>query len=155
MYGFFQAQGLQPLGFAVSVIAAVTGTAWAAGSETVSEDQVVRLPVPQDPTISFSLWFPVGSQNDPPGKEGLAELTAAMLTDAATQRNSYEEILDKLFPLAAGYNASVSEEMTVIAGRVHRDNLEAYYPLLIDAVLLPAFKQQDLDRLKSQALNYL
>lgn len=127
----------------------------AAGIEPIPDGQVVGLPVPQDPTISFRLWFAVGSQNDPPGKEGLAELTGALLTDAATQRNSYEQILDKLFPLAAGYNASVSEEMTVIAGRVHRDNLEAYYPLLIDAVLVPAFKQQDLDRLKSQALNFL
>ncbi len=127
----------------------------ATGDEQVPDGQVVGLPVPQDPTISFRLWFAAGSQKDPAGKEGLAELTAAMLADAATERNSYEQILDKLFPLAASYYASVSEEMTIIAGRVHRDNLEAYYPLLVDAVLVPAFKQQDLDRLKSQALNYL
>ena len=155
MYGFFHAQGLQPLGLALSVIATVTATARAAEMEPTGEVAVVRLPVPQDPTISFRLWFGVGSQNDPPGKEGLASLTASMLADAATQRNGYEQILDQLYPLAAGYDASVSEEMTVIAGRVHRDNLEAYYPLLIDAVLAPAFQQQDLDRLKSQALNYL
>ena len=127
----------------------------AAAAEAVPEDQVVRLPVPQDPTISFRLWFAVGSQNDPPGKEGLAELTAAMLADAATQRNSYEAILDKLFPLAASYYASVSEEMTILGGRVHKDNLNAYYPLLIDAALRPAFKQEDLERLRSQALNVL
>jgi zinc protease len=131
------------------------GTVAAAADERISEVQVVRLPVPQDPAVSFRLWFAVGSQNDPPGKEGLAELTAAMLADASTQRNSYEKILDKLFPLAASYYASVSEEMTIVAGRVHRDNLETYYPLLIDAVLAPAFRQQDLDRLKSQALNHL
>ena len=132
---------------------AVTGAATAA--EPIPDEQVVRLPVPEDPTISLRLWFAVGSQDDPPGKEGLAEITGSMLADAATERNGYEQILDKLFPLAAGYSASVSEEMTIVAGRVHKDNLEAYYPLLADAVLIPAFKQQDLDRLKSQALNYL
>jgi zinc protease len=78
-----------------------------------------------------------------------------MLADASTQKNSYEEILDKLFPLAASYNASTSVEMTVITGRTHKDNLKEYYPLLIDGVLLPAFKQDDLDRIKSQVLNYL
>jgi zinc protease len=127
----------------------------AAAAEAIPEEQVVRLPVPEDPTISFRFWFAVGSQNDPPGKEGLAELTAAMLADAATQRNSYEAILDKLFPLAASYYTSVSEEMTILGGRVHKDNLEAYYPLLIDAALRPAFKQDDLERLRSQALNVL
>jgi len=139
----------------VSLAAAAILARAAPGVEPIPEAQVVRLPVPQDPTISFRLWFAVGSQNDPPGREGLAALTAAMLADASTQRHGYEEILDKLFPLAAGYDASVSEEMTVIAGRVHRDNLEAYYPLLIDAILAPAFEAQDLERLKSQALNYL
>lgn len=136
-------------------LAAAAAIARAPAEEPIPENQVVRLPVPQDPTISFRFWFAVGSQNDPPGKEGLAALTAAMLADASTERLGYEEILDALFPLAAGYDASVSEEMTVIAGRVHRDNLEAYYPLLIDAVLAPAFQAEDLERLKSQALNYL
>jgi zinc protease len=115
----------------------------------------VLLPVANDPTVCFRLWFKVGAQNDPAGKEGLAELTAAMLTDAATRKNSYEQILDRLFPLASGYGSSVSVEMTVISGRTHRDNLADFYPLFLDAVLAPAFKQEDLDRLKSQTLNYL
>ena len=51
---------------------------------TEPEDSaVVLLPVPADPTISFSLQFAVGSQNDPPGKEGLAFLTAEMIAECA------------------------------------------------------------------------
>ena len=115
----------------------------------------VLLPVPSDPTISFRLWFRVGSQDDPAGKEGLAAVTAAMLTEGATQSNGYEKIVDKLFPLAAGYGASVSAEMTVVSGRVHRDNLDRFYPLLIEAVRDPAFRQADLDRIKARTLNYL
>ncbi len=122
---------------------------------SVPEDQCVLLPVASDPTISFRILFHVGSQDDPKGKEGLAALTASMMTDAATTSNSYEQILDKLFPLAAGYDASPSVEMTVITGRIHRDNLSAYYPLFLDAILHPAFRQEDFDRLKNQALNYL
>jgi zinc protease len=115
----------------------------------------VLLPVPKDPTVSFRLWFKVGAQNDPAGKEGLAAITAAMISDASTRTNSYEQILDKLFPLASTYNASTSVEMTVIVGRTHKDNLAEYYPLLMEAVLAPAFKQEDLDRIKSRTLNLL
>ncbi len=117
--------------------------------------QVVALPVASDPTVCFRLWFKVGSQNDPPGKEGLAALTAAMLTDASTKSHTYEEILDRLFPLAGSYSAITSVEETVIFGRIHKDNLDQYYQLLMQAIMEPAFRQDDLDRLKSEALNYL
>lgn len=125
------------------------------GDEKVPKDNLILLPVQNDPTVSFRLWFKTGSQNDPAGKEGLAAITAEMLTDASTMKNSYEQVLDKLFPLASGYSASSSVEMTVITGRTHKDNLNEYYPLLTDALLKPAFKQEDLDRIKSQILNYL
>jgi len=124
-------------------------------SDLLPKTQCVLLPVKNDPAISFRLWFRVGSQNDPPGKAGLAAITAAMIAEGATRSNSYEQILDKLFPLAAGYSESTSVEMTVFSGRVHRDNVDRFYPLLIEAIREPAFKQEDLDRIKSQTLNYL
>jgi zinc protease len=127
----------------------------AAAEEMLPADQVVQLPVQNDPTISFRVWFKVGAQDDPPGKEGLAALTAAMLANASTQKNSYAQVLEKLFPLAAGYEDSTSMEMTVISGRVHKDNLKDYYPLLTEAILLPAFSQEDFERIRSDTLNYL
>ncbi len=127
----------------------------AAATDAIPMDQVVTLPVESDPTICFRLWFKVGSQNDPPGKEGLAALTAQMITEASTKFNSYEEVLDRLFPIAGSYEAAASVEQTVIYGRIHKDNLDQYYQLLMQAVMEPAFKEEDLDRLKSDALNYL
>ena len=124
-------------------------------SSLIAAQAPILLPVPNDPTVSFRLWFKVGAQNDPAGKEGLAALTASMLTEAATQKHRYDEILDKLFPLASGYSASSSMEMTVITGRTHIDNLADFYPLLRDAVLTPAFKQEDLDRLRSRTVNLI
>jgi len=121
----------------------------------VSDDQLVLLPVNNDPTISFRIWFKVGSQNDPAGKEGLAAIAASMMTDGSTTNNTYEQILDKLYPLAAGYSATSSVEMTVVTGRTHKDNLKEYYPLLMDAILRPAFTQEDLERIRKQVLNYL
>jgi zinc protease len=125
------------------------------GGQPVDTRSFVQLPVKNDPTISFRLWFKVGSQNDPAGKEGLAYITGEMLSDASTVHNTYAQIIDRLYPLAARYSASVSTEMTIISGRVHKDNLTAYYPLFLDAVVAPAFLQEDLDRIKSQMLNNL
>jgi zinc protease len=121
----------------------------------VPATQVVRLPVPSDPTVSFRILFNTGSQDDPPGKEGLAAITASMLSEGSTRKHSYGKILDLLFPLAGGYGSNVSVETTVVAGRIHKDNLTAYYPILTEALLEPAFEQPDLDRLKSQTLNSL
>ncbi len=118
-----------------------------------NETKPVLLNVSDDPTISFKIWFKVGSQLDPKGKEGLAALTASMLTDGGTQNNTYEQIIEKLFPLAASYGAKVDKEMTVINGRTHKDNLEEYYKLLIDAITKPAFKEEDFSRIKSDVLN--
>jgi zinc protease len=146
---------MKPALFASLCLLSLIGLSTTRGGNNVRPDNLVLLPVKNDPTVSFRVWFKVGSQNDPVGKEGLAALTASMLTDASTKNNSYEQILDKLFPLASGYNTSTSVEMTVIGGRTHKDNLKEYYPLLMDAILLPAFKQEDLDRIKSQVLNYL
>jgi zinc protease len=121
----------------------------------MKDENLVLYPVKDDPTISFKIWFKVGSQNDPKGKEGLAALTAGLLSEGATKNNSYDQILEKLFPLAAGYSCNSSVEMTIFNGRVHKDNLDEYYPIFIDALLNPAFKEEDFNRIKQRTLNYL
>jgi zinc protease len=110
----------------------------------------VLLPVASDPNIAFRLWFKVGSQNDPIGKEGLAALTAAMLTEGGTRAASYDEILARLYPLAAGYGSNVDREMTIVTGRAHREAVGAFYPLFTDAVLAPGFREDDFRRLRDQ-----
>ena len=126
-----------------------------AAEDALPLSRVVELPVRKDPTVSFRIWFAVGSQHDLVGKEGLAALTSAMLTEGATRANSYEQVLAHLYPLSASYSAATDVEMTLISGRTHRDNLQEYTQLLLDAILRPAFEAEDLERLRSEALNYL
>ncbi|HEY5622915.1 MAG TPA: pitrilysin family protein [Gammaproteobacteria bacterium] len=123
-------------------------------SEDSSASTIVR-PVPSDPTVAFSIWFKVGSQNDPPGKEGLAYLTGQMLADASTENNAYEEILELLYPIASGYGVRVDREMTTLTGRTHTDNVALYTGLYIDAFLRPAFEDSDFQRIKNDTINYL
>jgi zinc protease len=107
------------------------------------------------PFVAFNIWVKAGSQNDPKGKEGLAALTKRLISEGSTRHDSYQQILAKLYPMAAGYGCSVDKEMTACTGRVYRDNLEAYYALFKNAILSPAFKQEDFNRIKAQQVNYV
>jgi zinc protease len=107
------------------------------------------------PFIAFNIWVHCGSQNDPPGKEGLAAFTAAFLAESGTKQHTYSRILDLMYPMAAGYEASVDKEMTSFSGRIHKDNLEAYYELFKDAILAPAFDPEDFKRIKNRTMNFL
>ena len=117
--------------------------------------EVVELPVPTDPTVAFRIMFKAGSQNDPAGKEGLASLTASMISEGGTAVNTYEQILKELYPMAAGYGVNLDKEMTVVAGRAHKDNVAAYTDLLTQAITQPAFAEADFERIRNDALNYL
>ena len=142
----------QPVGESMGGATEATAVESAA---TSSESSTVLLPVPTDPTISFSLSFGVGSRNDPPGKEGLAYLTGQMLADASTENRSYEEILEALFPIASSYQVRVDREITTLTGRTHRDNIDLFFELYSDAYLRPAFDSGDFERIRSDAVNYL
>lgn len=107
------------------------------------------------PLIAFRILIRAGSASDPKDKEGVASLTATLLAGGSTQANDYQKILELLFPMAAGYGAQVDKEMTVFTGVVHKDHVAQYYSLLRDAVLSPAFKQEDFDRVKTDQANYL
>lgn len=120
-----------------------------------AEENVVLYPSPDDPTISFRIWIKVGSQNDPPGKAGLAALTADMLCEGGTQKHSYKEIVELLYPMAAEIQAQVDKEMTIIYGRVHKDNLNAYYEIFREVLLEPAFNEDDFQRLKTDRINFI
>lgn len=121
-----------------------------------SEDaRPVLMPVPGEATVSYNVWFRVGSQDDPPGKEGLAWLTGQLLAEGATTENEYQAIITKLYPMAASYEVRVDREMTTLTGRAHRDHVQAFQRLLADAYTKPAFKPEDFERVRSLGLDYL
>jgi zinc protease len=117
--------------------------------------RLITLPEAGSPFVAFNIWVRSGSQDDPPGQEGLAALTAAVMAGGGTRTRSYEEIMEALYPMAAGYGQTVDREMTTFTGRVHGDNLDRYYDLFRAAVLEPAFEEADFERVKTNVMNYL
>lgn len=116
--------------------------------------EVVELPG-ESPLVSIRLQFNAGSIYDPPGKEGLAALTALMIGQAGTQKRSYTDLLEALYPMAANIGTSTDREVALIGGTVHKDKLAEYTALLSEALLTPGFSQSDLDRNKEQLVAFL
>lgn len=121
---------------------------------TATGIKTVSLPS-ESPLVAIRLMFDVGSVHDPKGKEGLAALTSLMVGQSGTQKRSYNELLEALYPMAAGINADGDREVTVFSGMIHRDKLAEYTALLQEVLLQPAFGQTDFDRNKDQLHSYL
>ena len=70
------------------------------------------------------------------------------------RRNRLEYVFDHLGDARRGVpddihvdlHLHVPPEMTTLTGRTHRDNLDAYFALLQDAYLRPAFTEADFER---------
>lgn len=107
------------------------------------------------PLVTFRILFNTGAAYDPAGQEGVAALTAAILAEGGTQRLPYAQILERMYPMATTLSWQVDKEMTVFHGVTHVDNLNRYYTLIRDMILLPGFREEDFQRLKTDAINFL
>lgn len=107
------------------------------------------------PLVTFRILFMTGAAWDPPGKEGLADLTASMLAQGGTRAMTYDQLVQALYPMASSVGAQVDKEMTVFTGTSHIENLDRYYALFKDMLLDPGFRPEDFKRLREAAVNYL
>ena len=125
------------------------------GEEAPAGVPTTFLPSKTSPLVALRFVFRVGSQDDPPGKEGLAALTAAIITEGGTADLTYEQLLGRFYPMAAGLGGACRKEVTVFAGEVHRDNLSRYVPLVASMLTTPRFAREDFDRIKNASVDYL
>ena len=107
------------------------------------------------PLVTFRILFHAGAASDPPGKQGVAALTAAMLSKGGSKDMVYDEIVEALFPMAASLSAQVDKEMTVFEGTTHVENLDRYYGIVRSMLLDPGWREDDFQRLKDEAVNFL
>jgi zinc protease len=110
---------------------------------------------PSNPLVALRIVLRAGSLCDPPGKEGLAALTAAMVAEGGTKSLSYDQLLEAFFPMAATVGSACQKEVTVFSGTIHRDNVRAYIPLVTEMITQPRFAPEDFVRLRNEALDYI
>lgn len=115
----------------------------------------VVLPIPSSPLVTFRIQFRTGAINDPAGKAGLTELTAAMISEAGTTKHTYEQITEMLYPIASSVTAYVDKEVTTLVGTTHIDNVDRFSDLLAEMLLEPGYDAKDFERIKDNQLNYI
>jgi zinc protease len=115
--------------------------------------QRVGIPAPAHPTVALRLLFRTGAVDDPPGKEGLTALTAALMAEGGTEKLSSSELVRALYPMAAELEVVLDKETVVFAGRCPKDSLPRFLPILEDVVLHPRFDPHEFERLRSRALD--
>ncbi len=103
------------------------------------------------PILSASLVTRAGSENNPADKAGLASLTAQVMGEETTTRDlkqlaDAQERIGVRIGVAASMDASGSS-MTVLTNHTHEG-----MDLFADVIEHPAFKTEDLERLRKQRL---
>lgn len=109
----------------------------------------------ESPLVCFRILVHMGSINDPVGKEGLCELTAKTIARGGTQSLTYEQIIQKLYPMAATIGVNADKEVTVFIGEVHKDWLDEFYEIFTNLLLNPRFDSSDFKRERNGLINYL
>lgn len=109
----------------------------------------------RQPSVAVRLvLMSAGTIRDPQGMTGLASMTAAMLTQG-TETRPAQQFAQAIDFVGGHIGASASDDDTDAGLTVVSRDLELGMTLLSDAVLHPAFSQEELDRQKQQELSGL
>lgn len=116
--------------------------------------QVLALEKAGLPLVAQGLLVRAGGVADPPGRPGLASLTAAMLTEGTASRSS-QQISDEMEFLGAQLHAHASREYATITTETLTAHWERALELLADVAQNAAFPEQELERVRGERLTDL
>ncbi|MDX6768385.1 MAG: pitrilysin family protein [Elusimicrobiota bacterium] len=104
------------------------------------------------PVVALELALPFGgSALDPQGREGLADLVAALVREGAGSRDA-DAFADAVAQLGASVSASATPDALVVKVYSRRENLDQVLGLVADMVRRPALPDASLDRLRQETL---
>lgn len=108
----------------------------------------------KQPIVSISLSFAAGAVHDPPGKDGLAQIVAALLTKGAGSRTA-EQIAEAIEGAGGSLSAGAGDDFLAISSTVLTPSLPLAFELMSDAVMRPTFPDKELELLRTQTLSGL
>ncbi len=116
----------------------------------VTADEIRTLPI-----VALSILIPAAANVRAtlmfPEAEGLASMTASLL-DENTQRRDGNAFSRAMESLGANYSISAGADALSASVFAKKERITAAVALVAEAVMHPAFRKMDLDRLKSQYL---
>lgn len=106
------------------------------------------------PIVEVHAIVKVGSAQDPPDKAGLANLVASLLDEGTASRTS-QQIAERIEFVGGSLEARASEDFTSVSARVLRKDSDLGFSLLVDILMHPAFRPEDVERVRTQILGHL
>ena len=120
--------------------------------QTTSLDNGLTLQVMRHstvPLVAFELWIDAGAVYDPEGQEGVASLTAGALRKGSGSLSADEFAL-AVDALGAEFSAAAGRDFTRVRMNLLAKDFEAGLKLLADAVLRPAFDEEEITKMAAR-----
>jgi zinc protease len=116
--------------------------------------RVLYLPNTEQPVVSMSVMIRSGAASEPAAKAGLAGMTAGLL-DQGTATRSATDIANTIDSAGGSLSATASWDATTASTTVLADRAGLAAELLSDVLRNPVFKNEEIERARTQALSGL
>lgn len=113
--------------------------------------RVIVAPVPKLPVVTVLAVINATATADPVGKEGVAEITAQAFRDGTAEIDGTSLTLE-LEKLGTSLEVGADWDSTVASLTVLRDKIDKAFALFSNVIISPAFRPEDIDRLRSERL---
>jgi zinc protease len=108
----------------------------------------------RQPLVSYTLMLDGGAIAHPPQKAGLASITAELLTQGTATRSA-QDIARAIDGVGGDLSAGADDDTATVSATVAKSAADLAMDLLADVTLNPAFKQEEIDRVRTQRLSGL
>lgn len=115
---------------------------------------VTVVPSKRLPLVDLRLTARAGSAYDPAGKEGLARLTAELLTQGAGKRSA-QEVAESIEFVGGSLSAGAGTEQFSVSLEVLTKDLDTGLELFRDVVATPAFSAEEFARKREETLGQI
>lgn len=113
--------------------------------------QVILAPVDKLPIASVIVMVDAGAVCDPPGKEGVAQLTAELLLEGTAKRDGIA-LADGFERLGASLDVATDWDGAIISLTAMKPRLAEAMALLGEVIRTPSFPDREVERLRSERL---
>ncbi len=106
------------------------------------------------PVFTAALAVVSGSDANPIDKPGLASFTASMLTEGTQKRTSLQ-LADDIAQIGASFDSTSASDASLLSGGALTRNADKLFELLADVAMNPAFRDEEIERIRKQRLTTL
>ncbi|HEX7723790.1 MAG TPA: pitrilysin family protein [Pyrinomonadaceae bacterium] len=116
--------------------------------------RVIVIPRTQMPLVTAQLLIKSGGEVDPSDLSGVADMTASLLT-RGTSTKSATQIAEAIEAIGGSLNSGAGWDASSISTSVMSPRIGQALELLADVARNPAFKDEEIERVRRQSLNGL